>query len=145
MTTQELQAKLEAAEANVKALEKEYDALGDEENKLKQRLEEIKKRRHELYSVSYSSHGHGLIERAKSTMEEANRRLSDSRLPKFTVTSTLSHKKGTFEAVVVKVTPKRIYMREVGSDGEVIIPRDGSNPPWGWKYDHAELLKFAGV
>ena len=144
MTTQELQAKLEAAEANVKALEKEHVDLGKEAQAIEARLKVIFERRQKLWQTGYMSDS-GLIHLAKADVDTAKRELSDSLLPKFTVASTLSHKKGTFEAVIVKVTPKRIYMREVGNSNEVVIPRDGSNPPWGWKYDHAELLKFAGI
>lgn len=141
MTTQELQSKLEAAEADVKALEKEYADLGKEAQAIEARLKAIFERRQKLWQTGYMS-GSGLIHGAKSSVETAKRELADSLKPRFTVQLSYG---APLEIVVARVTDKRIYVRSAGSDQEQIISIDGKKFPWNWKYDHAELLKFAGV
>lgn len=108
------------AEAALKALEEEYAALSEEEKRLEARLKEVEARRRQLKGWNPRD---GEIARARNEFEHAKRIEQDAALPRVLVKS--GWREDMIQMVLIKVTPKRIYLREIGGVREEIFDRDG--------------------
>ena len=140
MMTPEQQAVFDA-QAELERLEAEYLALGAEERQIQDRLKAISARQARLRPWNYRS-GNGEIALAQARLAQAKIMLADASKPRLEIRS--SSYGGDVQVVLVKVTDKRIYVREIGSEREHHISKDGKTVPYGWQVDMDALLKFAG-
>lgn len=128
------------AQQELAKLEQEVKALNEEETQLNARGKAISERMAKLRPWGYRSES-GLIALARARLDQARRELADANKPRMEIHSIYG---GNVQIVLVKVTDKRIYVREVGGDREHFISKDGKAVPYGWQVDMDAILKWAG-
>lgn len=131
------------AQQELAKLEQEVKALNAEEKQINERMEAINIRMCELRPYGYGS-ASGLIALARARLERARRELADANKPRMEISLCRYVSSLTVMVVLVKVTDKRIYVREVGGDREHFVSKDGKTVPYGWEVDMGALLKWAG-
>lgn len=112
-----LKDKVHEAELEVKIIELEAARVREAVRKARKDVEALEKRQKELYG---GWHSHGLIDQAKTKLKQACRDLIDSGARKvvWATPPSWSCRQEDKTYVVVKVTPKRVYIREAGTDRE---------------------------
>lgn len=130
------------AQVQLKKLEHEHQSLLEEERQINDRLKAISARRSELRPYGYRSES-GQIALARARLAHAQRELADANKPRMEISRGKYTHPPTVTVVLVKVTDKRIYVREVGGDREHFISKDGKAVPYGWQVDMDALLKWA--
>lgn len=125
----EYEKALHDARAEFAALTQEMTSLGDEERRLESRLKEIRARKAEIVPTGFRATG-GLLDMAARSINVAQRKLADSRKPQLAIRRKYTN--GQIAIVVSRVTPKRIYLREAGSEHEQIVVKADPFVPYGW-------------
>lgn len=131
------------AQIQLANLEREHQSLIEEERQINDRLKVISARRSELRPFG-SRYETGQIALARARLAQAQREQADANKPRLEISRGKYAHPPTVTVVLVKVTDKRIYVREVGGDREHFISKDGKAVPYGWQVDMDALLKFAG-
>ena len=131
------------AQIQLAKLEHEVKALDAEEKQINDRLKAISIRMGELRPFGYGSE-RGQIALARARLAQAQREQADANKPRLEISRGQYARPSTVTVVLVKVTDKRIYVRDVGGDREHFISKDGKAVPYGWEVDMDALLKWAG-
>lgn len=128
----DLERELAVVNKQTEELIKEEKWLTTEAETIEIRLKEIKIRLSELRN-GYRRFGEIGQSKAKAKRIEGTIKDLQSRLVVWAVTRTWGHTGRQY--VVSRVTPKRIYIREVGAEREIYYDHDGSRGTYDGKID----------